>query len=427
MTESPRQSERSRPAPALEQVDPTSLAYWQDTHAVLAPLRERSPIARSTAGDFEVLRYEHVEAGLRDPNMKQALHAMLDHQGIVDGPLYAWWQHLTNALDPPAHTRLRGLVGRAFTPRQVARLRPQIRAMAHRLIDEAAEAGEVDLVATFCHALPLEVLCAMVGIEADDRVLFERWTDTVSSAFSAVIPRESLAAIERAIVEFDAAATGLIERRRRAHANETLLDALIAAEEAGERLSNVELRALILNLLFAGHDTTKSLLANALWTLAAHPDELAKLRAQPELVASAVEEVARFETPIPSIPRIATAPFAVDDFTIPAGAYVAFSVPAANRDPRRFADPDRFDVARNDSRHFTFGHGVHHCVGAAIARAEIQEAIAALLERGFSLEPKVDRPQWTAYLSTRRIAALPARFRVERAASSGSRPSSPVS
>ncbi|MBK7948110.1 MAG: cytochrome P450 [Deltaproteobacteria bacterium] len=398
----------------LPRVDPTALDYWRDTHAVLAPLRERWPVVRSTAGDFEVLRYEHVESGLRDPQMRQALYAMLANQGITSGPLYGWWQHLTNALDPPEHTRLRGLVGRAFTPRQVARLRPQIRAMAHRLIDEAADAGEVDLVATFCHALPLEVLCAMVGIEAGDRALFERWTDTVSNAFSAVIPPASRTAIEQAIVEFDAAASELIERRRRAQESETLLDALIAAEEAGERLSNVELRGLILNLLFAGHDTTKSLLANALWTLADHPDELAKLRADPALVPSAVEEVARYETPIPSIPRIATEGLTIEGVVIPPGAYVAFSVPSANRDPRRFVEPDRFDVTRNDSRHFTFGHGVHHCVGAAIARAEIQEALSALLERGFALEPCVDRPEWTAFLSTRRVAALPARFRVAR-------------
>lgn len=401
---------------ALALVDPTSREYWSDTHRILAPLREQGAVVRSTAGDFEILRHEHVEALLRDPRMKQALYVMLANQGIASGPLFAWWQHLINALDPPEHTRLRGLVGRAFTPRQVTRLRPQIRAIANRLIDEAADAGEVDLVATFCHALPLEVLCAMVGIEAEDRALFERWTDIVSSAFSAVIPPESRKTIEQAIVEFDAAASDLIERRRRARANETLLDALIAVEESGEKLSNVELRALILNLLFAGHDTTKSMLANGLWTLVSHPDELAKLRAEPGLVVSAVEEVARFETPIPSIPRIATEALEIEGVAIPAGAYVALSVPAANRDPRRFADPDRFDVARNDTGHFTFGHGVHHCVGAAIARAEIQEGLAALLERGFELEPSVDRPEWTAFGSTRRIAGLPGRFRVRKPA-----------
>ncbi len=395
-------------------VDPTSAAYWQDTHGTLAPLRERWPVVRSTAGDFEVLRHEHVDALLRDLRLRQALHEMLANQGIDRGPLFDWWQHLMNAYDPPEHTRLRGLVGRAFTPRQVARLRPRIRAIAHALIDAAADAGESDLVAGFCHELPLAVLCEMLGIGAQERARFGQWTDTVASAFSAVLPAPLRVEIEEALVHFDAAATELLAQRRRRRTDETLLDALIDAEEAGSRLSMPELRALVLNLLFAGHDTTKSLLANGLWTLASHPAELERLRRDPTLVPTAVEEIARYETPIPSIPRIATVDLEIEGVRLPAGSYVALSVPSANRDPRRFPEPDRFDVTRRDSRHFTFGHGVHHCVGAAIARTEIQEALGALLERGVEIEPLLDRPEWTAYVSTRRVAALPARVRVAR-------------
>ncbi len=397
-------------------VDPTSLEYWQDTHRTLAPLRERWPVVRSTAGDFEVLRYAHVDALLRDPRLRQALHEMLANQGIDRGPLFEWWQQLMNAYDPPAHTRLRGLVGRAFTPREVARLRPRIRAIAHEQIDAIADAGEVDLVASFCHELPLAVLCEMLGIDAQDRTRFGQWTDTVSSAFSAVLPPELRSEIEAALVHFDSAAADLIARRRGRRPDETLLDALIDAEEAGSRLSMPELRALILNLLFAGHDTTKSLLANGLWTLVSHPTELARLREDPTLVPTAVEEIARFETPIPSIPRIATVDLEIEGVPIPAGSYVALSVPSANRDPRRFHEPDRFDTTRNECRHFTFGYGVHHCVGAAIARAEIQEALGALIERGVEIEPLVDHPAWTSFLSTRRVASLPARVRVARRA-----------
>lgn len=404
------------PPGELGLVDPTSLAYWQDTHRTLAALRERWPVVRSTAGDFEVLRHAQVEELLRDPRLRQALHEMLGNQGIDRGPLFEWWQHLMNAYDPPEHTRLRGLVGRAFTPRQVARLRPRIRAIAHELIDAVADAGEVDLVATFCHELPLAVLCEMLGIDAEDRARFAQWTDTVSNAFSAVLPREVRIQIEEALVHFDAAAADLIARRRGRRADETLLDALIDAEEDGLRLSALELRALVLNLLFAGHDTTKSLLANGLWTLVSHPVELARLREDPSLLPAAVEEIARFETPIPSIPRIATVDLEIEGVPIPAGSYVALSVPSANRDPRRFPEPDRFDLRRGDNRHFTFGHGLHHCVGAAIARTEIQEALGALLERGALFEPLVDRPAWTAFLSTRRVAALPARVRVARRA-----------
>ena len=407
-------SEDARPMGEIGLVDPTSLEYWQDTHRTLAPLRERWPVVRSTAGDFEVLRHAHVDALLRDPRLRQALHEMLANQGIDRGPLFEWWQYLMNAYDPPEHTRVRGLVGRAFTPRQVARLRPRIRAIAHEQIDAIADAGEVDLVASFCHELPLAVLCEMLGIDAHDRARFGQWTDTVSSAFSAVLPPELRSKIGQALVHFDSAAADLIARRRARRLDETLLDALIDAEEAGLRLSTPELRALVLNLLFAGHDTTKSLLANGLWTLVSHPAEFARLREDPTLLPAAVEEIARFETPIPSIPRIATVDLEIEGVRIPAGSYVALSVPSANRDPRRFREPDRFDPTRPDGGHFTFGYGVHHCVGAAIARAEIQEALGALLERGVGIEPLVDRPAWTSFLSTRRVASLAARLRVAR-------------
>jgi len=393
------------PAESLPLLDPTSAGYWADIHGTLAPLRERFAVVRSTAADFEVLRHADVERLLRDPRMRQALQDMLSKQGILRGPLFEWWRFLMNNYDPPEHTRLRGLVGRAFTPRQVARARESIRAIANQLLDDLLAQGEGDLVATFCHELPLAVLCEMLGVSAQDRETFGRWTSLVSSAFSAVIPKQNVPAIEAALVRFDAEVEELV-RRRRARPEDDLLDALIHAEEAGDRLSPAELRALVINLLFAGHDTTKALLANALWTLCAHPGELARLRADPSLVASAVEEIARYETPIPSIPRIATEPIEVGGVEIPEGAYIALSVPSANRDPRRFEAPDRFDVARADSRHFTFGFGAHHCVGAAVARAELHEALLVILERGVSFEPLFERPVWTAFLSARRPEAL---------------------
>jgi len=394
---------------ALGLLDPTSLAYWRDIHGTLAPLRERWPVVRSTAGDFEVLRHADVERLLRDPRLRQALQSMLANQGIDRGPLFEWWRFLINNYDPPEHTRLRGLVGRAFTPRQVARVRESIRGIANALLDDLLLRGEADLVETFCHELPLAVLCEMLGVAPEDRARFGQWTSLVSSAFSAVIPKDSVPAIEAALVRFDGEVGELIKRRR-ARPEDDLLDGLIHAEEAGDRLRPAELRALVINLLFAGHDTTKALLANALWTLCAHPGELARLRADPTLVASAVEEIARYETPIPSIPRIATEAIEVGGVRIPEGSYIALSVPSANRDPRRFEAPDRFDVTRADSRHFTFGFGAHHCVGAAVARAELHEALAVILERRIAFEPTIERPVWTAFLSARRPEALPARI-----------------
>jgi cytochrome P450 len=393
-------------------VDPTSVAYWDDIHGTLAPLREQWPVVRSTAGVVEVLRYDDGEPLLRDPRMRQALSGMLANQGITSGPLFEWWQLIMNNHDVPSHTRIRSLVGRAFTPKQVERVRPRVQAIAGELVDELLARGHVDVQATFCHQLPLVVLCEMLGLPPADHAIVERWTTTVALAFSAVIPPDTVRDIERAVVEFNEYTETLIERRRAAPGDD-LLSALVMAEEAGDRLSHDELRALIINLLFAGHDTTKSLLSIALWLLMTHPDQLAKLRADPTLIAGAVEEVGRFETPISGIPRIPSADIVVANVAIPAGSYLTVSVPSANRDPRRFAEPDRFDITRTDNRHLTFGFGIHHCVGAAVARAEVQEALRVLVPR-VDLHPTVDEPRWMPFAAARRFEALPVEVRATR-------------
>jgi cytochrome P450 len=386
-------------------VDPTSEAYWHDIHGVLAPLRERAPVARSTVGLYEILRYEHCEPLLRNATLHQALQGMLTYQGIDEGPLFDWWQLIMNNHDAPTHTRLRSLVGRAFTPRQVERVRPRIRAVATELIDDLAGTGEIDLLSTFCHDLPLIVLCEMLGVPESDQHVVEQWTTLVALAFSPVIPVEMRATIDAAVVDFNAYADDLVDRCR-AHPGDDILSALVHAEEAGDRLSRNELQALIINLLFAGHDTTKSMLSIGAWLLATHPDELAKLRADPSLMGNAVEEIGRYETPISGIPRLTTTDIVVAGYAIPAGSYVTMSVPSANRDPRRFADPDRFDVSRADTRNLTFGFGVHHCVGASIARAEVHEALATLVERT-EVTPSTDAPAWVPFAAARRFTTLP--------------------
>ncbi|HUP72802.1 MAG TPA: cytochrome P450 [Acidimicrobiales bacterium] len=386
-------------------VDPTSVAYWEDIHGTLGPLREQWPVVRSTAGVVEVLRYEHGEPLLRDPRMRQALQGMLANQGITSGPLYEWWQLIMNNHDVPSHTRLRSLVGRAFTPKQVERIRPRVGAIAHELVDALLEQGKVDVQATFCHQLPLVVLCEMLGLPPEDHAVVERWTTTVALAFSAVIPPSTVNDIERAVVDFNAYTEGLIERRRAAPGDD-LLSALVLAEESGDRLTHDELRALIINLLFAGHDTTKSLLSIAIWLLMTHPDQLALLRDDPSLLNAAVEEIARYETPISGIPRVPCEDIVVAGVSIPAGSYLTVSVPSANRDPRRFDDADRFDVTRTDNRHLTFGFGIHHCVGAAVARAEVQEALRVLVDR-VDLEPAGEEPRWVPFAAARRFESLP--------------------
>ena len=198
-------------------VDPAAVEYWQDIHGTLAPLREQWPVVHSTFGDFEILRYEHVEPLLRDARLHQALHRMLANQGITSGPLYDWWQLIISALDPPVHTRLRSLIGRALSPKQVEGVRPAIRALTNALLDEHAESGAdtTDVLDGICNVLPLTVLCEMLGVAPEDQAVVEQWTVTVGLAFSAYVPPELLVRIESAIVEFDAFTSDLIDRRPR--------------------------------------------------------------------------------------------------------------------------------------------------------------------------------------------------------------------
>jgi hypothetical protein len=394
-------------------VDPAGVEYWQDIHGTLAPLRERWPVVRSTAGDFEVLRYEHVEPLLRDTRLHQALHRMLANQGITAGPLYDWWQLIITALDPPEHTRLRSLIGRALSPRQVERIRPRIRALTHALLDEHAASGDdtTDVLEGIGNVLPLTVLCELLGISPDDQQVVEQWTVTVGLAFSAYLPPDLLAEIERTLVAFDAFTAELIDRRR-AEPTDDLFSALVHAEEAGDRLTRAELQALLINLFFAGHDTTRSTLAIMLYLLATHPDQLELLRAHPALIPGAVEEMVRYEPIISGIPRIPTVDLDVGGVCIPAGSYVTLSVPSANRDPRQFPHPHRLDVTRADNRHLGFGLGIHHCVGANVARAELQEALAVILARCPVIEARVAVPRWVPYAGARRYEAMPMHLEV---------------
>jgi cytochrome P450 len=394
-------------------VDPAGEAYWQDMHGTLAPLRERWPVVRSTAGDFEVLRYEHVEPLLRDARLHQALHRMLANQGITSGPLYDWWQLIITALDPPEHTRLRSLIGRALSPKQVERSRPRIRELTHALLDEHAASGHdtTDVLEGIGNVLPLTVLCEMLGIAPDDQQVVEQWTVTVGLAFSAYLPPDLLAEIERTLVAFDAFTSELIDRRR-AEPTDDLFSALVHAEEAGDRLTRAELQALLINLFFAGHDTTRSTLAIMLYLLATHPEQLELVRAHPELIPGAVEEMVRYEPIISGIPRIPTVDLDVAGVWIPAGSYVTLSVPSANRDPRQFRDPDRLDVTRPENRHLGFGLGIHHCVGANVARAELQEALGVILSRCPVIEARIDDPRWVPYAGARRYEAMPMHLEV---------------
>jgi cytochrome P450 len=392
------------------EIDYSDPGYWADPHPVLRRAREAHPLARASIGYWLVLRHADVEPLLRSPALVVPGAEILAAQGIAQGPLAEWWPLILFNTNPPTHTRLRSLLSRAFTPRRVEGLRPRIRAIAHALLDRSCGSGRADLVADFAHELPIIAMCELLGVPAGDVPRFIEASTELALSFSLEMPPELRARIERALLSLYDYTDELLALRR-SRPGPDLLTALIAAEEAGDRLSPRELRALTVNLILAGHDTTRSLLSIGAWLLVSRPGVLAALRAKPEAIPAAVEEILRFEPVAEGVARKLAEPLELGGVRLAAGERLFLSLLSANRDPAAFADPDRFDPERADNRHLSFGRGLHFCLGAALARAEAQEGFAVLLERLEDLTPCIDGPRWQPFTANRRIESLPVRFR----------------
>ncbi|MEU5208519.1 cytochrome P450 [Streptomyces sp. NPDC020742] len=307
------------------------------------------------------------------------------------------------SMDPPDHTRLRTLVAKAFTVRQVERLRPQVTALTHELLDELEAAGPpVDLVDRFALPIPVAVICRLLGVPAEDRPRFREWSDAALSTSSL-----TAAEFDANREELRAYMGQLIEEHRRAPQDD-LMTALIDARDVGDRLTELELIDLCVGILVAGHETTATQIPNFVLALLDHPEQLALLRERPELIGSAVEELLRF-VPLgsgASMPRYATEDVEVGGTLVKAGTPVLVAVGAANRDALRFDAPGRLDISRSGNQHLGFGHGVHHCLGAPLARLELQEALGALLHRFPTLHLAGD-VEWKSQMLVRGPRVMP--------------------
>lgn len=424
-------SAREAPLAELPVVDPSDPRFWQDVHGPLAAALERSPVARTPEGARLVLGAAEVEQVLRDPRMRTV--DLLARGGITDGPLHEWWSKVMFSTDPPEHTRLRRLVSRAFTPRRVDELRPTVEALAHELAADvrSATAGgaTVDLIEAFAHRLPIRVMASMLAIPAGDEEQFARWTADLGLVFSTLVDPGLRARLEATILQLGDYTRGLVERRR-ADPGEDLLSALIAVEDDGPpadaagpsegRLRPDELVAMVQNLLFAGHDTSRSLLQIAAWIALRDGGRLGRsllvddTEAGGATAAAFVEEVLRVEPPVFGSARCPTTDLDLGGVVLPAGPPVSVALPAANRDPRRYPDPHRFDpdrfvpvagVAALPAPILSFGGGVHHCLGAALARAEATIALPILLRAVPGLE-LAEEPRWVPYAHIRRFERL---------------------
>jgi cytochrome P450 len=317
---------------------------------------------------------------LRDRRLIQRGEEHLLMQGVSDGPLWDWFTRIILFANGSDHSRLRRLVNRAFVPAAVDGLRPAMRKAAAGLAGGLAERDGGEFVDAFADPYPVEIMGRLLGVPLDDYHQLRRWSTDLGLVFSLAVAAER-PRIEAAVVGLHDYVDRLICRKRR-DPGEDVVSTLLEAEEAGDRLTHDELRNLLVSLIFAGHDTTRNQLGNALVAFAEHPAQWDVLAARPELAARAVEEVMRYRPAVPAIFRTATEDLEREGVAIPAGTFVLQCVQAANRDPRVFADPDRLDIETvRSAPQLTFGGSIHFCLGAWLARAELAEALPALAHR----------------------------------------------
>jgi len=382
-----------------------------DPYPFYRRLREAAPVYWDAARETWVLtRYADVVAVLRDPR----LSAERILPGGAPGQDAASTTPIARAMakqmlfqDPPDHTRLRGLVSKAFTPRVVEGMRPHIQALVDELLDAAEAKGRMDLIADFSFPLPAIVIAGLLGVPPEDRDLFKAW----SECFGALLDGAA-----RSPEEVEAAQTGVfalvaylleIVEARRAAPRDDLISRLIAAEEESDRLDTEELLLNCVLLLAAGHATTTHMIGNGVLALLRHPDQTRRLQAEPGLIKSAVDEMLRYDGPVQVTGRRANADMEIAGARIARDQHVTTVLGAANHDPARFPHPDRFDIARGDNKHVAFAHGIHFCLGAALARLEGEVAIGTLPRRFPALRLEGDEPRWLPSIVFRGVSALP--------------------
>jgi cytochrome P450 len=360
-------------------------------------MRREAPVYQDPAGEWYLTRYDDCVAALHDLRLSSdRTDAHLRPLAPAERSRVSYYEAMRRAMllfiDPPQHTRLRRLVARAFTPRTAEALRPRIQAIADELL-AAVPAGNFDVMRDLALPLPYFVIADMIGLPRADRPQIKAWStdfaNAIGGAFSADVARQANDSL-RAFGDH----LRPIVARLRAAPEPNLLSELVAAEEQGDRLTEDELFATAMVLMIAGHETTTNMIANGLWLLLCHPDQLQLLRENPALIGSAVDEVLRYASPVQSTVRVASEDVTLGGIVIPQGARISMLVGAANRDPARFADPERFDITRHPNPHLGFGDYIHICLGAALARVEGQVALGTLAQRYPTMRPISESPTW---------------------------------
>ena len=358
--------------------------FIADPYPHFDALRRCDPVHEMADGSYFLTRYDDLAAVYRDPGTWSSDKKIEFKPKFGDSPLF---EHHTTSLvfrDPPDHTRIRKLFQAAFTPRALAALEPRIDALVDGYLDKAEDRGGMDVVEDFAFMLPVEVVCDMLGVPRGDRILIRDWAIAILGGLEPVLSPEKFDAGCRAVEDFKAYLRGLVAERRASPGDGgsgEVLTALIDAEEDGERLTELELLHQCIFLLNAGHETSTNMLAHGVHELLRNPDQMARLRDDPGLIATCVEEVLRYQAPIQINNRRALGATVLGGVSLPAGAQVHMAIGAANRDPDQFPEPERFDIARAPNRHLSFGTGIHTCAGNTLARMEGRAAFTKLASR----------------------------------------------
>jgi cytochrome P450 len=391
-----------------------SSQFKANPYPIYAQLRAEAPVARITLPDkrvaWLVTRYDDVLAALRDERLVKDLRNAMPpdqqkQQPWVPGVFKPLGRVMTH-LDGSDHRRLRTLVQQVFTPQLIERMRARAEQLSNQLLDIVQPRGRMDLIRQYAMPLPTTIIAEILGVPAADRHAFQRWSNALISASES--PLFALRAL-LPIMAFLRYVRKLV-RERRANPADDLVTALVRAEEAGDQLSEDELLAMIFLLLVAGYETTVNLIGNGTLALLQHPDQLAKLRAEPALITSAVEELLRYANPVSTTTdRYAREELTIADTVIPRGALVMLVLASANRDERQFANPDVLDITRAPNKHLAFGWGAHYCIGAPLARLEGQIAITTLLRRcpDLRLAAAPATLRWRPGLEMNGLQALP--------------------
>jgi cytochrome P450 len=375
-------------------------------------LRETAPVVKSPFGPHLITRYDTADKvlrssafrtprGYRDANDPSG-PPMFDPNGKLS--LHRRYWLLFQSGD--SHTRLRKLIMHVFTPRAIRSLTPRIESLVDELLVPVFERGSLEVIKDLAYPLPATVICELLGIPAADRDRNREWTNLLAATVDPMMQTPAaIAKAEHAMVEWDTYIRDLLAEKRK-RPGEALLDAMLAAEVEGQRLTEDEIAANAVFLFLAGHETTTNLIGNGLLALLRHPDQLAKLRGEPALIDNAVEELLRFDSPVQFAPRVPLEPIEIEGVTLPVEVVVTLMLGSANRDPRKFERPNELDITRPDVKPLSFGGGPHYCVGAALARAEAKAALGALATRSRELGLVTEKLAYRPMLTLRGLAEL---------------------